>query len=77
MVVCIIQNFLEAFKIEGSFDMLQNLFIYSISKVILSFYLMLRKDLERYELIWQLEGKRNWTKLRDQRLSTKATILFN
>lgn len=77
MVVCIIQNFLEAFKIEGSFDMLQNLFTYSISKVILSFYLMLRKDLERYKLIWQLEGKRNWIKLRDQRLSTKATILFN
>lgn len=35
---CIIQTFLEVFKIKGSFDILQNHFVYSIAKVILIFF---------------------------------------
>lgn len=73
---CIIQTFLEVFKIRGSFDILQNHFVYSMAKVILIFSLMFMKDLDRCKFIWQLEGNHNWTNLRDQRLSTKAIILL-
>ena len=46
------------------------------AKLILTFYLMYRKDEGPYtEFMWQLEMKHNWNNLMDKRLSTNVKPL--